>query len=85
MIHSLIFHYKLMDKMRYKKFLCFILLFSIISPIKATINQLEEYHSTEYIQFLKSSSEILNNDNNLKLEEFGLQHDCPTFNGYYKY
>ncbi|KAG0345484.1 Histone deacetylase 8 [Podila humilis] len=66
---------------------------SVISPRKATVKEVLRYHSRDFIDFLRSiesvggdGDEIDENEEWIEeLEEYGLQHDCPVFQGMGRY
>lgn len=56
---------------------------SIFEPKQASMEELCEFHSEEYIQKLKDYSANKNQKklSSEELQEFGLEYDCPLFSG----
>ncbi|RKO85966.1 hypothetical protein BDK51DRAFT_47419 [Blyttiomyces helicus] len=59
----------------------------IIPPVPATAQQLCEYHSDDYIDFLLTAETLDSTTESFTelAEEFGLQYDCPVFPGMANY
>ncbi|PRP77915.1 putative histone deacetylase 1-A [Planoprotostelium fungivorum] len=70
MVHSLIHSYKILNKYR------------VVLPLPLSDSDLEEYHSDRYIQYIKDGD---HQQNAITNAEFGLDMDCPTFQGMHRY
>jgi len=86
-VHSLIRAYGLIDHLK------------IVKPIRATFQELKEFHDEEFLHFLETTKEHFEYDENQEynmisdesedfleqMAQFGLEDDCPIFDGMYDY
>lgn len=73
MVHELIKSYGLLNCME------------TLVPKTCQLTHLRMFHSKDYIDFLKTSSEADSDSESTESEEFGLGFDCPTWNGIFNY
>ncbi|XP_043468140.1 histone deacetylase HDAC1-like [Leptopilina heterotoma] len=74
MAHNLVLNYGLYRKME------------IYRPFKANFEDIEKFHSDEYIKFLKSVSPHNESTfNKSVLEKYNIGADCPVFEGIYEF
>lgn len=53
----------------------------VVNPIPASDEDLEEFHSFDYVRFLHENDDK-ETTNDTKSEDFGLEFDCSRFPGY---
>ncbi|XP_033217493.1 histone deacetylase HDAC1-like isoform X2 [Belonocnema kinseyi] len=74
MAHNLIINYGLFNKME------------VYRPFKASDEDMEKFHSTEYVDFLKSVTPYNESTYTRSvLEKFNIGTDCPVFEGIYEF
>lgn len=73
MAHSLIMHYGLHAHMD-----CFL-------PYRASAEDMMEFHSDDYVSFLKTITESKQDEFESSLRQYNLQEDCPVFDGLWNY
>ncbi|EPR79243.1 Histone deacetylase 1 [Spraguea lophii 42_110] len=73
MVHSLMLNYELYNHM------------DVFKPTKASFENLTNFHSIDYINFLQSVSKKNVKDMSDDLVRFNVGEDCPIFKGLYDY